>query len=68
MTSNALSAATYTPILEEWNGVIAHLDVIIRYKIYQILASHELIFVLQLCTCRRERPGAIRKAGSSREG
>lgn len=23
-------AATYTPILEEWNGVIAHLDVIIR--------------------------------------
>lgn len=24
-------AATYAPILEDWNGVIAHLDVIIRY-------------------------------------
>lgn len=26
-----MALATYTPVLESWNGVIAHLDVIIAF-------------------------------------
>ena len=40
-----LVSDTYVPILEEWNGVIAHLDVIIRYDSYVFIGSM-LVFII----------------------
>ena len=63
-----ICTATYTPVLEAWNNVIAHLDVIIRYVARCPRKNTDTHVSTKFCSCRSQCARNICQAGCSRKG